>query len=201
MVYLVYQMVVVLKALSIRPYLRGFVFPWRCRKTILGSLQLMLRKKGSELACQMRELDISFHVGDGFALLSVGVTIRSAFTCREAPPAGPSRGARIILQRFGPPAFSPLCHCRICGMTRPHSSSISVVGGIRAGQKIGSSNQPDICFCRATRVGLSQARRRELWCVSSADYGFGYLDDETCRLEPAANPFEPKCYLWLRNET
>jgi hypothetical protein len=110
----------------------------------------MLRKKGSELACQMRELDVSFRVGDGFALPSVGVTIRSAFIWRKAP-AGPSRGARIILQRFGPPAFSPLCNCRICGMTRPHSSSIRrVVGGIRAGQKIGSSNQPDICFCRAT---------------------------------------------------
>ena len=59
----------------------------------------MLRKKGSELACQMRELDVSFQFEDGFALLSVGVTI--AFTWRKAPPAaGPSRGARIILQRF-----------------------------------------------------------------------------------------------------
>jgi len=126
--------------MSIRPYLhpaylRRFVFPWRCWKAI-GSHQLVLRKKGSELACQMRELDVSFHVGDGFALLSVGVTIRSAFTWRKALPAGPGRGARIILQRFGPPAFSPLCHCRICGMTRPHSSSIRrVVGGIRTVKK------------------------------------------------------------------
>ena len=38
----------------------------------------MLRKKGSELACQMRELDVSFQFEDGFALLSVGVTIASA---------------------------------------------------------------------------------------------------------------------------
>ena len=30
------------------------------------------------------------------------------FAWRKAPPAGPSRGARIILQRFGPPACSPL---------------------------------------------------------------------------------------------
>ena len=73
----------------------------------------------------MRELDVYFHVGDGFALLSVGVTIRSAFTWRKAPPAGPSRGARIILQRFGPPAFSPLCNCRICGMTR-HTRPLGV---------------------------------------------------------------------------
>jgi hypothetical protein len=31
----------------------------------------MVRKKGSELACQMRELDVSFHVTDGLAILLV----------------------------------------------------------------------------------------------------------------------------------
>jgi hypothetical protein len=49
----------------------------------------MLRKKGSELACQMRELDASFHVGDGFALLSVGVTIRSAFKMAQSTAGWP----------------------------------------------------------------------------------------------------------------
>ena len=103
-------MVVALTVLSIRPYLRRIVFPWRCRKTIHGAKHRRL--------------------------------------------------ARIILQRFGPPAFSPLCHCRICGMTRPHSSSIKrVVGGIRAGQEIGSSNQPNICFCCAGRAFPSTQTR------------------------------------------
>jgi hypothetical protein len=111
----------------------------------------MLRKKGSEWACQMRELEVSFHVGDGFAPLSVGVTIRSAFIWRKAP-AGASRGARIILQQFGPPAFSPLCNCRICGMTR-HTRPLGVwLEEFERVKKIGSSNQPDICFCGATRV-------------------------------------------------
>ena len=87
--------------------------------------------------------------------LSVGVTIRSAFAWRKAGGWPWQGGARIILQRFGPPAFSPLCHCRICGMARPHSSSIRrVVGGIRAGQKIGSSNQPDFAFVAPQGYGV-----------------------------------------------
>ena len=28
--------------------------------------------------------------------------------------------------------------------------------------------------------------------ISLMDYDLGYFDDETCRLEPLANPFEPK---------
>ena len=31
-----------------------------------------------------------------------------------------------------------------------------------------------------------------IWLVSFMDYGLGYFDDETCRLEPLANPFGPK---------
>jgi hypothetical protein len=38
----------------------------------------MLRKKGTELAYEMRKLDVSFHVGDGLALTSAGVTIQGA---------------------------------------------------------------------------------------------------------------------------
>ena len=32
------------------------------------------------------------------------------------------------------------------------------------------------------------------------DYDLGYFDDETCRLEPIANPFGRRCYPCLRNE-
>jgi len=31
-----------------------------------------------------------------------------------------------------------------------------------------------------------------IWLVSFVDYDLGYFDDETCRLEPLANPFGPK---------
>ena len=153
-------MVVALTALSIRPYLRRFVFPWRCRKTLLGSHQLMLRKKGSELACQMRELVVVFSCR-GWIVAALRKSHNSErLHVAQSRGLALAGGARIILQRFGSPAFSPLCHCRICGMTRPHSYSIRrVVGGIRAGQKIGSSNQPDICFCRAGRAFPSTQTR------------------------------------------
>jgi hypothetical protein len=135
---------------------------------------------------------LSFRVGDGLMRLSVGVTIWSALRVAQSRWLALAGGARIILKRFGPPAFSPLCNCRICGMTR-HTRPLGVwLEEFERVKKIGSSNQPDICFCRATRAGLSQARRRELWCVSSADYDLGYFDDETCRLEPLADPFGPK---------
>jgi putative transposase len=32
----------------------------------------------------------------------------------------------------------------------------------------------------------------ELWLVSFMRYDLGYFDDETCRLEPIANPFGAK---------
>jgi putative transposase len=31
-----------------------------------------------------------------------------------------------------------------------------------------------------------------IWLVSFMHYDLGYFDDETCRLEPVANPFGPK---------
>jgi len=31
-----------------------------------------------------------------------------------------------------------------------------------------------------------------IWLVSFMHYDLGYFDDETCRLEPLANPFGPK---------
>jgi putative transposase len=40
-------------------------------------------------------------------------------------------------------------------------------------------------------VGIKQADER-IWLVSFMDYDLGYFDDETCRLEPLANPFGPK---------
>jgi hypothetical protein len=40
-------------------------------------------------------------------------------------------------------------------------------------------------------VGIRQTDDR-IWLVSFMDYDLGYFDDETCRLEPLANPFGPK---------
>jgi len=40
-------------------------------------------------------------------------------------------------------------------------------------------------------VGIKQTDDR-IWLVSFMDYDLGYFDDETCRLEPLANPFGPK---------
>jgi putative transposase len=39
-------------------------------------------------------------------------------------------------------------------------------------------------------VGVKQTEDR-IWLVSFMDYDLGYFDDETCRLEPLANPFGP----------
>jgi hypothetical protein len=40
-------------------------------------------------------------------------------------------------------------------------------------------------------VGIKQTDDR-IWLVSFMDYDLGYFDDQTCRLEPLANPFGPK---------
>jgi putative transposase len=40
-------------------------------------------------------------------------------------------------------------------------------------------------------VGVKQVSDR-VWLVSFMEYDLGYFDDETCRLEPIENPFEPK---------
>jgi hypothetical protein len=37
-----------------------------------------------------------------------------------------------------------------------------------------------------------QTTDERIWLVSFMDYDLGYFDDETCRLEPLANPFGPK---------
>ncbi len=41
------------------------------------------------------------------------------------------------------------------------------------------------------KVGVEQVSDR-IWLVSFMDYDLGYFDDETCWLEPIANPFSPK---------
>jgi putative transposase len=41
------------------------------------------------------------------------------------------------------------------------------------------------------RVGVRQTGDR-IWLVTFMDYDLGYLDDETCRLEPIDKPFGPK---------
>jgi putative transposase len=40
-------------------------------------------------------------------------------------------------------------------------------------------------------VGVTQVGER-IWLVTFMQYDLGYFDDETCRLEPIANPFGPK---------
>ena len=40
-------------------------------------------------------------------------------------------------------------------------------------------------------VGIRQLDEH-IWLVSFMHYDLGYFDDETCRLEPTANPFGPK---------
>jgi hypothetical protein len=40
------------------------------------------------------------------------------------------------------------------------------------------------------RAGVASSRSTTIWLVSFVD--LGYLDDETCRLEPVANPFDPE---------
>jgi DNA-binding MarR family transcriptional regulator len=44
-------------------------------------------------------------------------------------------------------------------------------------------------------VGVKHVNER-VWLVSFMDYGLGYFDDETCRLEPIENPFGPKVYAF-----
>jgi putative transposase len=41
------------------------------------------------------------------------------------------------------------------------------------------------------QVGVRQVSER-IWLVTFMHYDLGYFDDETCRLEPIANPFGPK---------
>jgi putative transposase len=40
-------------------------------------------------------------------------------------------------------------------------------------------------------VGVTQVGER-VWLVTFMRYDLGYFDDETCRLEPIENPFDPK---------
>ena len=54
-------------------------------------------------------------------------------------------------------------------------------------------------------VGVRQTDDH-IWLETFMDYDLGYFDDETCRLEPIADPFgrrlspmSPDCYLCLRN--
>ena len=47
-------------------------------------------------------------------------------------------------------------------------------------------------------VGVTQVGER-IWLVPFMHDDLGYFDDETCRLEPIANPFGPKM-LPIRSE-
>ena len=41
------------------------------------------------------------------------------------------------------------------------------------------------------KLGVKQISDK-IWLVTFMDYDLGFFDDETCRLEPIANPFEAK---------
>jgi len=41
------------------------------------------------------------------------------------------------------------------------------------------------------KVGIKQVSE-EIWLVTFMDYDLGYVDHETCRLEPLDNPFGPR---------
>ena len=58
-----------------------------------------------------------------------------------------------------------------CGRLCLHRKKIAVL----AGQKLGIKEVDD-----------------GIWLVSFMHYDLGYFDDQTCRLEPLANPFGPK---------
>jgi putative transposase len=47
-------------------------------------------------------------------------------------------------------------------------------------------------------VGMTQVAE-QIWLVTFMRYDLGYFDDETCRLEPLENPFDPKV-LPMRSE-
>jgi hypothetical protein len=61
-----------------------------------------------------------------------------------------------------------------CGRLCLHRKKINI-STVLAGQKLGIKEVDD-----------------GIWLVSFMDYDLGYFDDETCRLEPLANPFGPK---------
>jgi putative transposase len=60
--------------------------------------------------------------------------------------------------------------------------------------------------CAGENVGVTQVGERN-WLVTFMRSDLGYFGDETCRLEPIDNPFEPKvlpmsaenCYPCVRN--
>lgn len=41
------------------------------------------------------------------------------------------------------------------------------------------------------RLGLKEVDKA-IWLASFMHYDLGFIDDETCRLEPFQNPFRPK---------
>ena len=43
-------------------------------------------------------------------------------------------------------------------------------------------------------IGVKQVDER-IWLVTFMHYDLGFFDDETCRLEPAENPFQAKVFV------
>jgi len=91
--------------------------------------------------------------------------------------------SRAAIPPFATPLSRPAGH----RISLPRQSCVTTCGRICFNrQKINLSQ----VFAGQT-VGIKQTDER-IWLVSFMDYDLGYFDDETCRLEPLANPFGPK---------
>jgi putative transposase len=55
------------------------------------------------------------------------------------------------------------------------------------------------CNASIRRGGESKQVDDRIWLVTFMHYDLGYFDDQTCRLEPIKNPFEPTA-LPMRSE-
>jgi putative transposase len=87
-------------------------------------------------------------------------------------------------------ARSPRVYRGLVDLSYPfHDQTITVTRCGRIcfrGQKVNLSQ-----VFAGQNVGVTQVGER-IWLVSFMQYDLGYFDDETCRLEPIANPFGPK---------
>jgi putative transposase len=86
----------------------------------------------------------------------------------------------------------------LCGFTLCRSSHLE---WSKVREQLAVTRCGRICFKRrkvnlshvfaGQNVGVTQVSER-IWLVTFMYYDLGYIDDETCRLEPIDNPFGPK---------
>ena len=87
-------------------------------------------------------------------------------------------------------ARSPRVYRGLEELTYPfHDQTITVTSCGRVcfrGQKVNLSQ-----VFAGQNVDVTQVGER-IWLVAFMQYDLGYFDDETCRLEPIENPFDPE---------